>query len=322
MFWTKPAPSPRVCRTPPPRRASGLGRAAPDFERSRGAVAALFYPAARFCSQLFKTRPVVEEPISRDAKRACSPKEDAIIKNNSALAGVFYRRSVAGKRRSASSGLASAVGAGSKPQLHNLEHPILVRPGTPDVTTIVNNIVREEYGKFAPPSAPLKMIDAGAYIGDSSAYFASKYPDLKIVALEPHPANHALAKQNLEAYGERVMLLNMARGSTRETVMISGEHDNASVGGGGAPVEATTVPDLFQRMGWERINILKMDIEGAEADVLGPTADAWLDRVDMLIIELHGSECERQVSETLDRNGFAVKLYRSLWYCAREPRRA
>ena len=26
--------------------------------------------------------------------------------------------------------------------------------GTPDVTTIVNNIVREEYGKFAPPSAP------------------------------------------------------------------------------------------------------------------------------------------------------------------------
>ena len=39
-------------------------------------------------------------------------------------------------------------------RLHNLEHPILVRPGTPDVTTIVNNIVREEYGKFAPPSAP------------------------------------------------------------------------------------------------------------------------------------------------------------------------
>jgi len=207
-------------------------------------------------------------------------------------------------------------------RLHNLEHPILVRPGTPDVTTIVNNIVREEYGKFAPPSAPLRMIDAGAYIGDSSVYFASKYPDLKIVALEPHPANHALAKRNLEAYGERVMLLNMALGSTRETVMISGEHDNASVGGGGAPVEATTVPDLFQRMGWERVNILKMDIEGAEADVLGPTADAWLDRVDMLIIELHGPECERQVSETLDRNGFAVKLYRSLWYCAREPRRA
>jgi len=207
-------------------------------------------------------------------------------------------------------------------RLHNLEHPILVRPGTPDVTTIVNNIVREEYGKFAPPSAPLKMIDAGAYIGDSSAYFASKYPDLQIVALEPHPANHTIAKRNLEAYGERVMLLNMALGSTRETVMISGEHDGASVGGGGAPVEATTVPDLLQRAGWERVNILKMDIEGAEADVLGRTADAWLDRVDMLIIELHGPECERQVSETLGRNGFVVKPYRSLWYCAREPRRA
>jgi len=176
--------------------------------------------------------------------------------------------------------------------------------------------------EIAPPNAPLKMIDAGAYIGDSSAYFASKYPDLKIVALEPHPANHAVAKQNLEAYGERVVLLNMALGSARETVMISGEHDGASVGGGGAPVEATTVPDLFQRMDWDSVNILKMDIEGAEADVLGPTADAWLDRVDMIIIELHGPECERQVGETLGRNGFAVRPYRSLWYCAREPRRA
>ena len=78
----------------------------------------------------------------------------------------------------------------------------------------------------------------------------------------------------------------------------------------------------MERTGWERVNILKMDIEGAEADVLGRTADAWLDRVDMLIIELHGPECERQVSESLGRNGFAVKRYRSLWYCAREPRRA
>jgi FkbM family methyltransferase len=207
-------------------------------------------------------------------------------------------------------------------RLHNLEHPILVRPGKYDVRTIVNNIVREEYGKFAPRSAPLGMIDAGAYIGDSTAYFASKYPGLKIVALEPHPANYAMAKQNLEAYGERVVLLNMALGSARETVMIAGERDSASVGGDGAAVEATTVPDLLQRMGWERVHILKMDIEGAEADVLGPTADAWLDRVDMLIIELHGPQIERQVRETLGRNGFGVRPYRSLWYCVHEPGRA
>jgi len=70
--------------------------------------------------------------------------------------------------------------------------------------------------------------------------------------------------------------------------------------------------------GKDRIDILKMDIEGAEADVLGKSADIWLNRVDLLIIELHGPEIEVAVMETLRRNRFIATPYRSLWYCRPE----
>ena len=119
------------------------------------------------------------------------------------------------------------------------------------MTTIVNNIVREEYGKFAPPSAPLRMIDAGAYIGDSSAYFASKYPDLKIVALEPHPANYAMAKRNSSPTAN-ASCCSTWRSAPRGKPYDLGEYDTAR-GGGGAPIEGIRVPDLFQGWGWERL---------------------------------------------------------------------
>ena len=199
----------------------------------------------------------------------------------------------------------------------NLDHPIFARPGTPDIPTLVNNIVREEYGAFAPSAEPKFMIDAGAYIGDSSAYFASKFPKLNIMALEPHPDNFALAARNLAPYGERVTLFNQALASTEGTLRISGDHDGARVGAEGLAVEATTVPKILSQAGRERVDILKMDIEGFEEEVLDESAQAWLSKVGLLIIEFHDPNVERRVLKMLDQNGFEANRYRSLWYCRR-----
>lgn len=49
--------------------------------------------------------------------------------------------------------------------------PIAVRPGRPDEVSCINNIVREEWGHFKSEPNPTWMIDAGAYIGDTTAYF-------------------------------------------------------------------------------------------------------------------------------------------------------
>jgi len=203
-------------------------------------------------------------------------------------------------------------------KLRNLRHPILVRPGTPDIATVINNIVREEYGQFQSKQQPHNMIDAGAYIGDTSAYFLSKYPALKIVALEPDVENEKIARKNLAPYEGRVHLLNKALSSSPGIVRIAGAFDGVLISNSGRVVESTTVIGVMALMGWQHLDILKMDIEGAEVDVLDQTADSWLPRVDLLILELHGSAIERQVKETLYRNKFKAKKYRSVWYCSRE----
>ena len=52
-------------------------------------------------------------------------------------------------------------------------------------------------------------------------------------------------------------------------------------------MEALGVADLLTLSGRERVSILKVDIEGAEAVVFGSGAEGWLPRVDNIVIELH-----------------------------------
>ena len=71
--------------------------------------------------------------------------------------------------------------------LRRLSHPIVIRPATSDVLSVINNCIREEYGQFKETKVPKLIIDAGAYIGDTSAYFLSRFPSARVIALEPNP---------------------------------------------------------------------------------------------------------------------------------------
>lgn len=199
--------------------------------------------------------------------------------------------------------------------LQSLTYPVLIRPGTQDADTIINNVIREEYGQVTPPSPPKWMIDAGAYIGDTSAYFLSKFPDLKVIALEPNPPSYEMAKRNLRPYGERVILLQSGLSSTDGVARFSGDGTGAWIAGAGFEIECTTVLSLLERYQIPRVDILKMDIEGAEEAVFSSQPQAWLSRIDMLIIEIHGPHIRSLISRVLSDSGFSIKKYRSIWYC-------
>ena len=51
-------------------------------------------------------------------------------------------------------------------------------------------------------------------------------------------------------------------------------------------IDAYDIPALMKKAGWDRIDLLKMDIEGAETSVL-QSADHWLGCVGCLAVELH-----------------------------------
>jgi predicted O-methyltransferase YrrM len=100
---------------------------------------------------------------------------------------------------------------------------IFIRPGTPDVSTIINNVIREEYGHFSYAGDPQWMVDAGAYIGDTAAYFLSRFPRFRVIALEPNPPAFAMASQNLKPYGERVILMKKGLWVDDQNVLFGGE---------------------------------------------------------------------------------------------------
>lgn len=199
-----------------------------------------------------------------------------------------------------------------------LGQPINVRSGTCDVSAVVDAVVREAYGSPLPAALnPRSMIDAGAYIGDTSVYFLSRFPDLFILALEPEPANFALAAQNLAAYGTRAIALNAALWWESCTLRFSGDFLAGSISAEGHAVAALSVVDALDKLPTRRADILKLDIEGAERDVFLRNSEQWLNRVDHILIELHGPETTREVLAVLEKAGFCCSQYRSIWYCSR-----
>jgi FkbM family methyltransferase len=169
-----------------------------------------------------------------------------------------------------------------------LQYPFLIRSKTTDLATVVNNFIRREYGQLPRDCSPRLIVDAGVYIGDTSAYFLTEYPEAHVIALEPAPESFRLAARNLSPYGKRVTLRQAALGPTRGNARISGIGTGARISELGEDIAITTVVDLLEETEDGRIDLLKMDIEGAEREVLCTTGIQWLDRIDMIVVETPG----------------------------------
>ncbi|OGP87977.1 MAG: hypothetical protein A2156_01745 [Deltaproteobacteria bacterium RBG_16_48_10] len=206
-------------------------------------------------------------------------------------------------------------------KLKNLESPIAIRAGKSDVATVINNIIREEYGAIAPAcKIPKYMVDAGAFIGDTAAFFLTRYKELKVISLEPNDDNFRMAKANLKPYGKRVILLQKALWGTDKRMGFVGDQTGGQVSEAGDGVECISLPTLMHRYCMPKLDILKMDVEGAEKDVFQSNAGGWLSLVDLIIIEIHGNENLRVIARVLQKNRFEMVQYRSLWYCRRISR--
>ncbi|UZR28734.1 FkbM family methyltransferase [Methylococcus mesophilus] len=199
--------------------------------------------------------------------------------------------------------------------LNRLLYPLIIRPGTDDVSAVVNNAIREEYGRFDNDFAPKVIIDAGAYIGDTSAYFLSKFLTSSVIALEPNQDSFLLAQKNLMPYGDRVFLLEAALWNELTTVFFGGAEMGASIGLQGIEVSTETIASLMTKYRLDFIDLLKIDIEGAELQVIPSGVGSWLNNIGMILLETHGIEIEESLVNILTDAGFKCSRYRNVWYC-------
>ncbi len=119
------------------------------------------------------------------------------------------------------------------------------------------------------------LVDVGAHVGFVVLAAAAGRPRARIVALEPHPGNRASLLRNLALNpGVRVEVEGVAAGrspgSARLTDANEGTDYHRIVAGaaGGVEVEVETLDGIAEARGIERIDVLKLDIEGYEPEAL------------------------------------------------------
>ncbi|MBD2129892.1 FkbM family methyltransferase [Microcoleus sp. ZQ-A2] len=84
---------------------------------------------------------------------------------------------------------------------------------------------------------------------------------------------------------------------------VAGITYGAALTGHTLEVEAISIPTLLKQLNWERISLLKIDIEGYEGVLLKENCE-WLTRVDAMCIECHEGFGESDLQALAERWGF------------------
>jgi FkbM family methyltransferase len=159
-------------------------------------------------------------------------------------------------------------------------------------------------------AAPLNIIDLGANVGFTTMYFALKYPDAKIISLEPSKMNFVVLQKNI-ALQKNVKALNAAVWFESKQIpfMEAANAYNSRIAETDTEhshtIEAYNVEDILSKENIDTIDLLKIDIEGAEKDILQKNQD-WLNKVKNIIIEIHEPYSFSDLQEDLAKYGFTI----------------
>jgi FkbM family methyltransferase len=170
-----------------------------------------------------------------------------------------------------------------------LKHPVRLRFCTTDVLTYHDIIIKEDYSFGLPPS-PKIIVDAGANIGMVSIYYATRFPNARIFAIEAERSNFEMLQNNVRGY-PNITPIRAALWHSEGYISVTPSpyepfsHWGFIVNDNAGDVPAVTIPSLMRDFGLDYIDFLKVNIEGAEKDVFEKCS--WQDWIGSVVIELH-----------------------------------
>ncbi|MGL5944028.1 MAG: FkbM family methyltransferase [Waterburya sp.] len=205
------------------------------------------------------------------------------------------------------------------------KYPLICRANTSDIRVFGQIFIEREYSYLDPLSNVDLIIDCGANVGYSSAYFLTHFPKCRVISVEPDPSNFALLEKNLAPYNERVKIVHSGVWSHPVGLKIQYRRDAwATQVRECKPdevpdMQATDIGTLLRESGRDRISILKIDIEGAEAIVFARNYESWLPYVDNIVIELHDNTSFGRASDiffnAISNRPFDISGYGELTVC-------
>ncbi|MFM7022689.1 MAG: FkbM family methyltransferase [Flavobacteriales bacterium] len=155
------------------------------------------------------------------------------------------------------------------------------------------------------------ILDCGANVGLSALFFSQYYPSAKIVAYEADAGIYKCLSTNLQRNGATsVQALQKAVWINNDGISFLSEGaDGGAIGSEGTKVESVALKDEISK--YENIALLKMDIEGAEVEVIRSVKEV-LHKCENVFIEYHSFAGKEQhlheLLSILASNGFRYYL--------------
>lgn len=172
------------------------------------------------------------------------------------------------------------------------KHQVWIRPDTADPDVFRSVFLRDECRVPIPAGRqPRVIVDAGAYVGYTAVYYAMRYPAARIVAIEPQSANFEQLRKNTKGL-DRITLVEGAVWHQHDPLEIvnpaaaSHSFRMTAASDGPAGVRSHTMSDIMKLADTVHIDILKLDVEGAEYDILRHSEE-WIGCVNLICAEMH-----------------------------------
>lgn len=217
------------------------------------------------------------------------------------------------------------AGAAAAGQLLNLRlrglirGDVWLREGSTDFATFDELLITRVYDRLLSNVASAEyIVDLGANIGLATRIFATRFPRAKVASVEADGANFGILKRNvaqLEAEGRSIPFHraiwgeNVSLAVVRSAVNVE-SNSRISVGQnpaeGDQSVQGITMDEVLAIAKFPRIDILKIDVEGAEVELFKGDL-GWLDRTQKIAIEFHGDSRERSgFDRAMSERGFEI----------------
>ena len=187
-------------------------------------------------------------------------------------------------------------------KLHWRDRDVFYRPATSDPVAVYQVLVRRdakaEY--YLPPKLqPQVILDIGSNIGTSILFFHEQFPSAAIYGFEPHPDTFRILEKNLAGIPS-IKLFNYALGAANAEVSVPFDGSNFSrftlaktqPGDWSGPVapmpcQVRHAGEVMEALGLTKVDLIKIDCEGAEYDVLTSLPGGFLPQCKWIVGEMH-----------------------------------
>ncbi len=193
---------------------------------------------------------------------------------------------------------------------------IYLRPNTSDYKIFKQIFIEEEYNVSFPLEVNT-IVDAGSNCGYSIVYFKNKFKDAKLIAIEPDASNIEIINKNTSHYSNIELIqggvwhkntdLNILNKNAGKWAFRVIEAEK-----GHGEFKGYSLGSIIETYNLNTIDVLKIDIEGAEKIVFENNYKNWLPKTKFGFLELHEHYAEGVTDLVHSRlNSFDFKVTNS-----------